>query len=184
MQRNKNLIKCVLILYVKKHELKADFLLHLDNLMTQIFVPGVQKNLIKKANHLLEIVEANAMIIDRLKSSTCKDWCTVLSEALLKIILPSMIEVNAASTKILEPKQCDMMELNKTTFSLFKTLRRMFKYVDSKAAATTFVNEINIFDVFRPCLGSWVNCTANEAKLHVQSFLIKLTKEDLKKNVA
>ena len=181
MQRNKNLIKCVLILYVKKHELKADFLLHLNNLITQIFVPGEQKNLMKKTNHLLEIVEANVMIIDRLKNSTCKDWCTVLSEALLRIILLEMIELNAASTKILEPKETDMMELNKTTFSLFKTLRRMFKYVDSKAAATTFVNEINIFDVFRPCLSSWVNCTANEAKLHVQN-LIKLTEEDLKKN--
>ena len=49
---------------------------------------------------------------------------------------------------MLSGKDCDM-EFQKATFILFKRLRRLFVYVDKQAATTLFVDEVNIFSIFR-----------------------------------
>ena len=89
--RIENLIKCVLILYTDKHELKADFCFHLQNHMHHNFDELEYQEITKKANHYLEIMKLNELIIEKLFK--LKDWCSVLSEIMLKHVLLPMVSI-------------------------------------------------------------------------------------------
>ena len=89
--RIENLIKCVLILYTDKQELKADFCIHLQNHMHHNFDELEYQEITKKANHYLEIMKLNELIIEKLFK--LKDWCRVLSEIMLKHVLLPMVSI-------------------------------------------------------------------------------------------
>ena len=52
-----------------------------------------QRNMTKEANQYLEIAKANEIILEKFQKSTLKDWCIIISEIILKIILLSMASI-------------------------------------------------------------------------------------------
>ena len=116
-QKNECLIKSLLILYVKKDNLKADFFIHMQYLIGQMSGMGDHKNMTKEANQYLEIAKANEIILEKFQKSTLKNWCIIISEIILKITLLAMASI---VTKGLEEcNKCE--EITLTTNDTYET---------------------------------------------------------------
>ena len=67
----------------------------------------------------------------------------------------------------------DLMDFDKVSFNLFNKSRKLLKYVDPEVAET-----MNIFEIFRPCLGTWVEYAAKEAQKQIKNAM-KITRVTL-----
>ena len=67
----------------------------------------------------------------------------------------------------------ELMDFDKVSFNLFNKSRKLMKYVDPEVAET-----MNIFEIFRPCLGTWVEYAAKEAQKQIKNAM-KITRVTL-----